>query len=151
MAQSFSLSSTVQVLSCPHCKETINTSMQQCPFCHQPIDSASAQVAAEQMSIISQACSDASYLKIMAGMLIPFFLCNFVPFITLLGIVGLRFLEVAIPVMSVRWWVKFGSIKTDDPDLSRARGTAILVTFVAAICLLLLLLNIIGYIAKPAR
>ena len=134
---SFSLSSEVKVFSCPNCKETINTSMQQCPFCSAPIDHASAEAAAADTSRISQACSDASYLKIMAWILVPFFFTIFVPFLGLLGAGGLWFLRFAIPFMSVRWWIKYGSIRTSDPDFARARQAAMIVSGVAVLLLLI--------------
>ena len=131
MAGSLNLSSAVHVLPCPNCGETINTSVQQCPFCSTPIDAAAAEVSAAATSRISQACSDASYLKVMAWSLVTFFFLMFVPFVGLAGAVGLWFLRTAIPVMVVRWWIKFGSIKTDDPDFARAKRAAIIVGIVA--------------------
>ena len=83
MAGSLSLSAAVQVFPCPHCQETINTSVQQCPFCSVPIDHAAAELSAAATSKISQACSDASYLKIMLGILIPFAATIFFPFLGL--------------------------------------------------------------------
>ena len=46
----------------------------------------------------------------------------------------------AIPVMCIRWWIKFGSIQTDDADFPRAKRTAIVVNVIGA----LLLLGIVG-------
>jgi len=130
MAGTFNLNS-VQVFPCPNCKETINTSMQQCQFCGAPIDSAAAQQSADATSRISAAVSDASYLKILAWFLLTFFGVMFIPFLGLIGIVGLIFVTYALPVMCIRWWVKYGSIKTDDADFPRARLTAIIVTAIA--------------------
>jgi hypothetical protein len=135
MAGSLSLSSAVQVFPCPNCKETINTSARQCPFCFTPIDHAAAEIAAAETSRVSQACSDASYLKIMAWMLLSFFGLYFVPFLGLIGLAGYTFLAFAIPVMVIRWWVKFGSLKTDDPDFPSAKRAAIIVGIVALIVL----------------
>jgi hypothetical protein len=109
--------------------------MLECPFCSAPIDHAAAEDSAAATSRISQACSDASYLKIMAWSLLTFFLVMFIPFVGLAGVVGLWFLRVAIPVMVVRWWIKFGSIKTDDPDFVRAKRAAIIVGIVAVLAL----------------
>jgi len=127
---SLSLSSHVHVFPCPNCRETINTSMQECPFCSTPIDGAAAETAAAETSRISQACSDASYLKIMLGILLPFGVLIFVPILGMIGLFGFVFVKYAILVMTIRWWVKYGKIKTTDPDFSKARGTTI---FVAAI------------------
>jgi hypothetical protein len=127
MAGLLSLSSTVAVFPCPSCRETINTSVERCPFCSTQIDRAAAEVSAAATSRISEACSDASYLKVMAWTLPTFFLLIFVPFLSLAGVVGLWFLRVAVPVMVVRWWIKFGGIKTTDPDFARAKRAAIVV------------------------
>ncbi len=63
----------------------------------------------------------------MAGCALTFFLLRFVPFLGLAGIVGFFFLEIAIPVMTIRWWIKFGSIKSADPEFVRAKRIAMLV------------------------
>jgi len=128
---SLSLSSTVQVFPCPNCRETINTSMPQCPFCSTPIDHTSAEASAAETSRISQACSDASYLKIMAWALIPSFLVLFVPLFTMAGVLALWFFRFAIPIMVIRWWIKFRNIKTSDPDFASARRAAIIVSVLA--------------------
>ncbi|AEU39016.1 hypothetical protein [Granulicella mallensis] len=124
---SLNLSSAVHVLPCPNCRETINTSVRQCPYCSALIDPAAAEVSAAATSRISAACSDASVLKIMAWMLVPFFFLQIVPFLGLAGVGGLLFLRVAIPAMAIRWWIRFGSIKTDDPDFVRAKRIAIII------------------------
>ena len=144
IAQSFSLASTVEVFSCPTCNETINTSMQQCAFCATPIDREAAATAAAATTRISQACNDASYLRIMLGALLPFGLSIFFPFLGLIGIVGFVFLKYAIPVMAIRWWISFGRIKTPDPDFSRARRTVILVSAADFLVLLLLHVHLFG-------
>ena len=144
MAGSLSLSSTVQVFPCPNCQETINTSVQQCPFCSAPIDRAEAEQSAAATSRISQACSDASYLKIMLGVLIPFGILIFFPILGLLGIVGFVFIKYAVPVMTIRWWIKYGRIKTTDTDFHKARGTVILVSAFSFLILLFLRVTLFG-------
>ena len=128
MSGTLSLSSSVGVFPCPHCHETINDSVSVCPFCSAPIDRAAAQAAAAKTSRISQACSDGSYLKVMAWSQLTFAGLMLVPFLGLAGIVGVWFLRVAIPIMVIRWWIRFGKIKTTDPDFTRARNA----TFFAA-------------------
>jgi hypothetical protein len=46
--------------------------------------------------------------------------------------------------MIVRWWIKFGSIKTTDPDFSNARKTAIWVSAISFLVLLLVRVNLFG-------
>jgi Trk-type K+ transport system membrane component len=127
-----SFSPTVKVFPCPNCHETINTSMQQCAFCGVPIDSAAAEASAAFTSRISAAVSDASYLSILGWALITFTVLMFVPFLGLLGGVGLIVLRVAIPIMAIRWWIRYGKLKSADPDLKKARTRAIVMTVVAA-------------------
>ncbi len=108
-------------------QETINTTVQQCPFCNTAIDHSAAEASAAATARVSQAVSDASYLRVMAWTILTFFLLIFVPFLGLAGVAGLWFLRIAIPVMLIRWWVKYGKIKSDDRDLSKARGATYIV------------------------
>jgi hypothetical protein len=105
------------------------------------IDHAAAEQSAAATSRISQACSDSSYLKIMLSVLIPFGVLIFFPFLGLAGLVGFVFLKYAVPVMTIRWWIKYGRIKTTDSDFSGARGTVILVSAISFLILLLLRVN----------
>jgi len=125
---SFSLAPEVRVFPCPNCRETINTTMQQCPFCSTPINAAAAEAAAAETSHVSAAVSDASYLRIAAGVLLAFFLLRFVPLIS--GLCGMAYLvlTIGIPIGCIRWWVKYGAIKTTDPDYAPARSRALLIT-----------------------
>jgi hypothetical protein len=125
MFESISNTSQARVFQCPKCNETIDSSAQQCRFCSAPIDAGTAEVAAEAMAQVNQACSDASYLKIMAVSILVFFVLSFVPFVGFLGYWGLIFLLFAVPMMVVRWWIKFSSIQTVESDFSRARGIVI--------------------------
>jgi hypothetical protein len=152
MASSLSLSSTVSVLPCPNCNQTINTSMQACPFCSFPIDQAAAAASAEVFARINQACSDASYLKIMAGATGAFFLIGFLPFLGFLGTLGFWFLTIATPVMVIRWFVKFGDLESADPDFISARHAAIAVAIIAAAVLLLAAAGVVfTFVAAQAR
>ena len=144
MSSSFSLSRAVAVLPCPNCKETINTSMQQCPFCATSIDHAAAEASAAETSKVSQACSDASFLKIMLGILLPFGLLIFVPLLGMIGLFGFVFVKYATLVMTIRWWVKYGKIKTTDPDFSKARRTTIVVGVIDVLVLVLLRVQFFG-------
>jgi hypothetical protein len=136
MAQSLSLSSSVKVFPCLGCQETINTSMLQCPFCSIPTDPHAAEASADATSRVSEACSDASYLKIMLSILIPFAAVIFFPFLGLAGLVGFVFIKYALPVMIIRWWIRYGRIKTNDSDFPNARKTVIWVSAISLIVLL---------------
>ena len=139
-----SLSPFVEVFPCPTCRETINTSIARCPFCSTPIDEAAARASAAETSRISQACSDASYLKVMLGILLPFGAAIFFPFLGLFGIVSFVFIKYALPVMLIRWWIKYGRIRTTDPDFRTARNTVTAVSVSSALVFVFLHVNLVG-------
>jgi len=146
MANSLSLTSTAAntgVFECPACKQTIDASSTQCRFCATVIDPAVAASAAERMARVNQACSDASFLRTMAISILVFLGVMFLPFLSLLGIVGYYFLMFAVPFMTIRWWFKFHGIRADDRDFKRARFTVIVIS---AFCLLPLLIRIASMI-----
>ena len=55
----------------------------------------------------------------------------FVPFLGLVGIGGYYFLTFAIPFLVIRWWVKFGRIKTDDGDFIRGKRIVMIISVLA--------------------
>jgi hypothetical protein len=135
---SITANSGIQVFPCPNCQETINTSQRQCAFCGAAVDPGAAVASAARTSLISQACSDASYLKIMAICGASFFILSMVPLIGIVGSAGFLFVSLALPVMAGRWWYKFGAIHTDDPDFGSARRNAIIASSAGGFYLLLL-------------
>ena len=140
MAGSLSLTSTSSnagIFECPVCKQTIDASSTKCRFCSATIDLAAAEVAAEKMAKINQACSDASFLRTMAISILVFLGVMFIPFMTWLGICGYYFLMFAVPFMTVRWWIKFGALIADDRDFKRARTTVIVVSILGTLPLLI--------------
>jgi hypothetical protein len=109
-----------QTYPCPNCKEIINDSMEKCPYCSTPVDRQAAVAAAEIQSKVNQACSDASYLRTAAVVMWVFLGLSFIPFIPLVGW-GFLFTFVTVLVMIIRWQIKFGGIRTNDPDFPRAK------------------------------
>jgi hypothetical protein len=133
MANGLSISSDLdkpRVFECPNCKQTIDTSSRECRFCSATIDPADAEAAAAKMARINRACSDASYLKIAALCIPAFLLIYLVPFMGLLGVVGVIFLEIAIPIWILLWCFRFLSIRSEDPDFRSAKKTVVIVAIV---------------------
>lgn len=124
MAQDFSLGQA-QVFQCPNCREFINASMANCSYCGVAINYESAMAAADVQAKVGQACSDASYLKITARALVLFYALSWVPFLPLVGW-GSLILMIAVPVMLVRWWVKYSKLQTGDPDYEKAKRDTII-------------------------
>jgi hypothetical protein len=136
MANSLSITSDqgkAKIFECPHCKQTIDTSSAQCRFCSAAIDPAVAETAAIKMARINHACSDASYLKIAALCAPAFLLIFFIPFMSLMGKLGLIFLQVAVPIWIILWCFRFLNIETDDPDFRKAKKTVMVIAIVWAV------------------
>ena len=57
----------------------------------------------------------------------------FVPFLGGIGGVAYFCLSFALPVMAIRWWLKYGRIKTSDPDFAPARRSATLSSIAAVL------------------
>jgi len=139
-----------QTFPCPNCKEIINDSMERCRYCNAPVDPRAAAEAADLQSRVNQACSDASYLKTASLVMWAFLGLNFIPFVPLVGWAFLVTFFVVL-VMIVRWQMKFGGLKTEDPDYPRARRSknlaillwlgALFVAFVIRLLLILLSLS----------
>ena len=118
--------------------------MPRCPFCGAAIDRALAEASAAETSKISQACSDASYLKVMLGTLIPFAGLVFFPFLGLAGLIGFVFIKYAVPFMALRWWIKYGRIKSEDVDLKSARKTVVVASAVSLAVLVFIHVHLFG-------
>jgi hypothetical protein len=137
------------IFECPNCKQTINTSMSKCPFCSVALDPHEASVAADLMDQVNQACSDASYLRIMAGTMWGFWVLSLIPFVGVVGTLGMWFLLIAIPAMAIRWRVKFGAVWSDDPEFSRAKRVT--VTAVGIWALFVLFLVVVSALSRASH
>lgn len=73
-----------------------------------------------------QACNDASYLKIMARTMPVFYLIGWIPFVGAVGSWGFLFLLLAVPIMAVRWLIKYSAVRTEDPDFKRAKRSTMI-------------------------
>lgn len=134
MANSLSLKpadSNLGIFECPNCRQTIDASTTECRFCSAPINPIEAQAAAEKMSLVNQACSDASFLRTAAISVLVFLGAMFIPFMALLGIGGYYFLVFAVPCLVIRWWVKYYFIRSDDRDFRHAKTTVIVISILA--------------------
>jgi hypothetical protein len=112
----------------------VNESMQKCPYCNSAIDQRAAIAAAEVQDKANQSYSDASYTKTAAVAMWVFLGISFIPFIPLVGWASVATFLVVM-VMLIRWQVKFGGLKTSDPDYVRAKRSRniVLVLWLVAI------------------
>lgn len=114
-----------QVFQCRICREMIHVSMANCPYCGVEVHPEAAQAAADNQATVAQACSTASYLKTMARAMVGFLLFSFVPFVGGFGSWGFLAMLVIIPIVLIRWWIKYRNLQTGDPDFETARRDTI--------------------------
>ena len=136
--------SASRVFPCPVCKQTIDLVAPKCRFCGATIDPVAAQAAADLMARINQACNDASYLKIAIVAGLGFIVVQFVPFVSLAGVLGYWFLTLAIPFWTIRWWIRFRKLPTDDSEFRRAKRTMIAIGIPVSLLLLAYLIDVVG-------
>jgi len=162
-----SLDEPLRVFACPHCGCTMNTTQSRCPVCSTTIDRETAQTAADALSVLDQAVSDASYIRIVAVTILAavptgygWLVQNHVsPAFFMYGTHVLRgapaMLYAAglvmalgmcgVAVMCLRWWVRFAGLNSPDADFVVARrrvifssvGSALVVAMMVAITLAL--------------
>ncbi len=130
-----------RIFECPNCRQTIDTAAVKCPYCSASIDPKLAEAAADTMAKINQGCNDASYLRIMAGTIFVAFLLTFLPLVGFVALIAFYFLILAVPVMTIRWWIKFGSLTSQEKDWSRAKRTVLIATAIWSVFLILVLLQ----------
>lgn len=134
MAGPLSLARTVDVFPCPNCRETINTSHQQCPFCSTPIDQSSAAASATEFSKLNQAYSDASFLKVMFFCQFGAWLLRNIPFASLYATLAFYFFCAAVPFMVARWWVRYSALKTHEPAFAKLRRNTVWLGVGSIVC-----------------
>jgi hypothetical protein len=142
MSESFVETPAIRVFSCPHCGYTMNTTQNRCPSCSTAIDLASAEAAADALSIVDLAISDASYINIvlytilgivpivlgwMAKMhlTIPILLLSS----NMQGLGGTFYVlgllaaiaMCGVDAMAVRWWLHFARLPSTDSDFIAAK------------------------------
>jgi hypothetical protein len=104
--------------------------MDKCRFCSSPVDHAAAEAAADIQDKANQAYNDASVIRNMAAVMWMFFLVRFIPFVGIVGWIGMFAMLGAVPVKLILWWLKFGRIKTTDPDYKRAKKNLLIASLI---------------------
>jgi uncharacterized membrane protein len=98
----------------------VNENMQKCPFCGVAIDHEIAIASAETQDKANQSYSDASFARTAAVAMWVFLGLSFIPYVPLVAW-GFVVTFIVVLVMLIRWQVKFGGLKTADPDFKRAK------------------------------
>jgi hypothetical protein len=141
------MSENIMSFRCVSCGEYINTSMTQCRYCEAPIDPEVARMVSVEQDKVNNACSEASYIKSIAVVLVVACGLSFLPIPVVSTVAFLFFCAtyLAVPVMVLRWQLKFGQLRSSDPDYAKAKKVktvALLLWGVSSIPLILMFLLI---------
>ena len=112
------MSSQARILPCPNCGQMIYSDAPKCRFCSTLIDRQTAEAAANVQGQVNEACNHAKWVRNMAGAMWVLLVISFILTVGTFGVLAFFFL---IPVYVVYWQVKFGSLKTVDPDYQKAK------------------------------
>jgi hypothetical protein len=107
---------------CPNCRELINNRMKECRFCGTPIDQGIARQVGETQRNVNRAFSDAGYIKNAAFLMWGLLAVSLIPFVPWVSW-GFLFTFLAVIVLLIRWYLKYGQLNTSDPDYQKARSS----------------------------
>jgi hypothetical protein len=108
-------------LSSANDNEIIKTSTQPVKYSQARMDLQSVDASDELQEKIVRAYLDAGLIRNLAVLIWIFFLVRFIPFIGFVGLLGMLVTIFLVPIKLITWQIKFGRIKTADPDFKRAQ------------------------------
>lgn len=115
-------SSKVQVFRCPGCHEMINTSMDRCRFCGVGIDRYAAQEAVVFQQKVNRAIENASYTRILAGILPLIYIAGVKNRSASAIIWGMVPLLLGFPLYVAWGWSLYRQIPPIEPGIRSAKG-----------------------------
>ncbi len=114
-----------QTVQCQNCLEFSDSSLTNCRYCGAVIDFDPLPVEEQVQSKFAQACRDGNLLMVMSRALAVCFIALTFSFLTTLALAGFLILLVAVPLMQVRWWMKYGRLPAENMAYQQARREAI--------------------------
>jgi hypothetical protein len=111
----------IRTFPCPQCNEIISTGSASCSYCGAPIDASTAAALADRQGIRSQAFASAHGLVITARAFPIFYALSFLPFIGVVGELGVLVLLIRVPWEGVRWYRRYGKLEDPHSDVRQAR------------------------------
>lgn len=116
MAENFSDNQS-QIIQCHLCREFINRSLTNCPYCGAVVGEPVITPGSE----INEARKEAILIKVLARALAATFLAMVMSFLEKYALGSFLLLLIAEPVMLIRWWIKYRNIQTSDDRYETAR------------------------------
>lgn len=139
-----SSSSQEQTIQCKNCLEFIRSSLTNCRYCGAVVSIEAAPVEDEAKSKIADARRDGFFLTTMARALAVCFIALTFSIFSKQALAGFLILLVALPLMLILWWVKYGRLQIEEHSYKTARLSTIMATVTwGAILLLWLFASVI--------
>src|SRR6266550_4756188 len=117
MSQSL-LSDQSTTLPCPSCGQMIYSDATKCRFCSSDIDPKAAAAGAHLQAEINNACNQAKMIRHMATAMWVLFAVGLIFTAGTIGVLAFFFI---VPVSLILWQVKYGRLRTADPDFRKAK------------------------------
>lgn len=147
--------SDLKVFQCPNCKQFINNTMTTCKFCSVELDTEMIAGLVGGQEKADAAYNSASKIRILAGAMWVFFFLGFLPFFGFVSTWVFYVIAVLIPIFLIIWYVRFGNLKTLDPEFNTAKKylyTAFFIWLIyPALLFVMTLVVIIGVLAFNSR
>ncbi len=128
MAQDSSLNQP-QVFQCHRCREIINASLTNCPYCGAVVNH-DAEITDDVQSLSRKAHGHAYLLKIMARALAGFFLALSLSFFDEVSLPGFLLLLIVLPGLLIGWWVKYRALRAGGQNHTSAKHDAVIATVI---------------------
>jgi hypothetical protein len=114
---------STRTFPCPNCRRVTDDGLPRCRHCSASFSPEEVETAAALQGKVNQACSDAGYLKTASLALYLLLGLSLIPFVGGPLFFGFFGALVVLLIMFVRWQIKFGRLRTHDPDYTRAKQT----------------------------
>ena len=113
--------SDLKVFQCPNCKKFINNTSSVCKFCSFELDAEMISRLVSNQEKVDTAYNSASKLRILAGMMWVLFFLSLIPFWGFVFRWIFYVVAILIPVLLIVWYVRYGNLKTLDPEFNTAK------------------------------
>src|SRR5262245_61499083 len=126
-----------RIFPCPNCGEMIYSDSAQCRFCSASVDAQAAEAGANLQQQVNDACNYAKWIRNFAASICVFLLVGFILTAGQLAVLVGIFL---VPISLIYWQIKYGRLKTGDPDYKKAKRDCLIALFLWLPAMLLRLL-----------
>ncbi len=124
------MDSREQPVQCQNCLEFVSSSLTNCRYCGAVLGDENATSAEDAQSNIAHACRDGKFLKLMSRALAVCFIALTFSIFSKLALAGFLILLVAMPILLIRWWIKYRSLQTEDQDYQEAKRETIMLAVI---------------------